>query len=101
MHTTRNFKAGAGILAGIAFCSIAALTNVTPAHAQDNNASALPEVNVVAPKPQTAARPQHVSHSQGYAAGGSAMASRLPPNTLVNVGPLRPSFLIMAKFVRD
>jgi len=86
MKQTRNFKAGASILAGIAFCSIAALTDVTPAHAQDNNAAALPQVDVTAPRPQTAARSQHVSHA-GYAAGGTAMASRLPPGTLVNVGP--------------
>jgi hypothetical protein len=86
MKQTRNFKAGASILAGIAFCSIAALTDATPAHAQDNNAAALPQVDVVAPKPQTAARSQHVSHA-GYAAGGSVMASRLPPGTLVNTGP--------------
>jgi hypothetical protein len=86
MKQTRNFKAGASILAGIAFCSIAALTDVTPAHAQDNNAASLPQVDVTAAKPQTAARSQHVSHA-GYAAGGTAMASRLPPNTLVNIGP--------------
>jgi hypothetical protein len=87
MHTTRNFKAGASFLAGIAFCSIAALTDVTPAHAQDNNAASLPQVDVVAPKPQTAARPQRASHTQGYAPGTSAYPSQLPPNTLVNIGP--------------
>ena len=86
MKKSVNFKASASILAGIALCSIAALTDVTPARAQDNNAAALPQVDVTAPKPQTAARSQRVSHT-GYTAGGTAMASRLPPNTLVNIGP--------------
>ncbi len=87
MDTIRNFKAGASILAGIAFCSIAVLADVAPAHAQDNNAASLPQVNVVAPKPQAAARSQRVSHSQGYAPGSTANASELPPQQLVNIGP--------------
>jgi hypothetical protein len=86
MKKSVNFKASASILAGIALCSIAALTDATPARAQDNNAASLPQVDVTAPKPQTAARSQRVSHT-GYTAGGTAMASRLPPNTLVNIGP--------------
>ncbi len=86
MNTSRNTKVGAGILAGLAICSFATFTDVTAARAQDGNAVTLPQVNVVAPRPQAAARPQHVAHTQGYGPGASVYSSQLPPNQLVNVG---------------
>jgi hypothetical protein len=86
MNTTRNVKTGASVLAGIVICSLATLGDVTAARAQDGDAVTLPQVNVVAPRPQAAARAQHVAHAQGYAPGASVYSSQLAPGQLVNVG---------------
>src|SRR5262245_41086630 len=79
---TINTKAS--VLAGIAICSLATFTDVTAARAQDNNAVILPQVDVVAPRPQ-AARTHAAARSQG---AGGAQAARAPASSqqLVNVG---------------
>jgi hypothetical protein len=82
MQTIRNTKAG--ILAGIAICSLASFTDVTAARAQDNNAVILPQVDVVAPRPQ-AARTHAAARSQG-AGGAQAARAQASSQQLVNVG---------------
>ena len=47
----------------------------------------LPQVNVVAPRPQAAAHAQGAAHQQG--GGAVVYSSQLPPNQLVNVGVFR------------
>jgi hypothetical protein len=85
MHKSRNTIAGVGLLAGLAIC--ASFADLTAARAQDNNAASLPQVNVTAPAPQAAARPQSAPHHLG--GGGTAEWNQLPPNQLVNVGVFR------------
>ena len=87
MQTSRNTMAGVSLLAGIAICSFASFADVTAARAQDNNAAMLPQVNVVAPRPQAAAHAQGAAHQQG--GGAVVYSSQLPPNQLVNVGVFR------------
>jgi hypothetical protein len=87
MQKLRNTMAGVSVLAGIAICSFASFADVTSARAQDNNAATLPQVNVVAPRPQAAAHAQEAAHQQG--GGAVVYSSQLPPHQLVNVGVFR------------
>ena len=87
MQTSRNMVAGVSLLAGIAICSFASFADVTAARAQDNNAAMLPQVNVVAPRPQTAA------HAQACRPPARRRRRRLfisaSAHQLVNVGVFR------------